>query len=99
MKTKTRMIPFADVLTWKSGDAGKGYAEAIVGDFENADGVLFTLERYPNHTYRLRGSWRLVMLGCIDEKSYPTRWYHSQFSAKSEAEAIAKILRKDRNYK
>lgn len=105
MKTKTQQNSGGSILKWEKGDAGQAYTEAIIGDFEDGDGVLFTLEHYP--TCHRRGPWRLLIViapgekhilwGCFDERDQPTRWYHSEETARSEAEAIAKVLLKDRS--
>lgn len=92
------------ILKWANGDAGKAYTEAIIGDFEDGDEVLFTLGHYP--TRPTRGSWRLLIVialgpenplwGYFDGTEGPTRWYHSEAAAKSEAQAIAKFLSREK---
>lgn len=89
------------LLDWK--DCG-GWEEAHLGDFEKGDGVRFTLERYAT-CYR-RGPWKLLIevasgpglikWGCFDDQDQPVRWYHYEGSAKIEADAIAQVLKKDR---
>lgn len=79
-------------------------SEATIGNFEGEDGVRFSLEHYPT-CYR-RGPWKLLIevnerkaphkWGCFDEQDQPVRFYHSEERAKQEAEAIAKVLLKDR---
>lgn len=83
------------------------YLEATVGDYDGGDGVRFTLDEYPT-CYR-RGPWRLLvevapgpghrLWGCFDDQDQPMRWYHHQENALSEADAIAKVLKEDRNRK
>lgn len=80
------------------------HEEAILGNFEGGDGVRFTLEMYPT-CYR-RGPWKLLIevaegpdhikWGCFDHQDQPVRFYHQESAARSEAEAIAKVLQADR---
>lgn len=85
-------------LTWK--DKGT-YEDAILGDFDNRDGVRFNLMKMPT-CYR-RGQWRLLIevvdryrtWGCFDDQDQPMRYYHSKENAIEEAEAIASVLWED----
>lgn len=78
-----------------------GYEDAILGDFDNRDGVRFNLVRMPT-CYR-RGQWRLLIevldqyrtWGCFDDQDQPMRYYHNKGNAIDEAEAIAKVLMED----
>jgi hypothetical protein len=88
-------------LVWQVIDR---YQEAVLGDFEEGDGVRFSLEYYPT-CYR-RGRWRLLvevaqgpahkLWGCFDDQDMPLRWYHFEANAKAEAQEIARVLLADR---
>lgn len=79
--------------------------EAILGKFEEDDGVRFSLMHMPT-CYR-RGPWRLlievsdryVTWGCFDDQDQPMRFFHSPDRAKEEAQAIADVLVADRERK
>lgn len=83
------------VLKWATHP---GYEEAILGDFENDDGVRFSLQYLP--TCNLRGPWKLLIevedwnktWGSFDDHDMPLRYYHSKECALSEADAIARAL-------
>jgi hypothetical protein len=85
----------------------KYHQEATLGDFNAGDGVRFSIEHYPT-CYR-RGPYKLVIevneakvphaWGCFDEQDQPVRFYHSEERAKQEAEAIATVLKQDREKK
>ena len=93
------------LLKWISDDVDY-YEEAVLGTWPE-DGVLFTITCCPT-CYR-RGKWRLLIeicggenhhcWGCFDDQDQPMRWFHSIENAKSESEAIAQILWKDRHGK
>jgi len=84
----------------------EGYQEATIGDYyaPEHDGVRFSIQFYST-CYR-RGRHRLLIeigvgpnhekWGCFDEADQPQRWYHLEENAKSEAEAIATVLLRDR---
>lgn len=64
------------------------------------DGVLFTISYQP--TCHRRGMYKLLidvcggdnheLWGCFDSQDQPVRYYHSEANAKSEAEALARVL-------
>ena len=94
-------------LEWKARmTAGQAYEEATVGDWTKQDGVRFTLVKYPT-CYR-RGPWKLLvevasgpahhLWGCFDLQDQPERWYHLEESARREAQAIADVLVRDREW-
>jgi hypothetical protein len=95
-------VPVGTVLKWEKG--GKYHEEAVIGQPKSGDGVTFSLEYYPT-CYR-RGQWKLVVevadgsghmkWGCFDSQDQPVRYYHHEASARTEAEAIAAVLLKDR---
>ena len=80
------------------------HEEALLGDPAAGDGVMFYLEHQPT-CYR-RGPWRLIVevaggphhhdWGCLDDADQPERNYHSEHAARSEAQALADVLLKDR---
>jgi len=88
-------------LRWKpiGGDSSQ---EAHLGS--KSDGVSFCLSYHPT-CYR-RGPWRLLVevchgrhhldWGCFDDQDQPLRYYHSEETAKAEANALAAVLLKDR---
>lgn len=85
-------------LNWKTTAYGE---EAELGNFEDVDGVRFSLLHLPT-CYR-RGPWRLLIeiddyhgaWGCFDDQDQPMRYYHSLERAKAEAQAIAGVLLDD----
>jgi len=89
-------------LEWKQFP---GYQDAVLGNFDDCDGVRFNLIHMPT-CYR-RGPWRLIIeiedrnrvWGCFDEQDQPMRWYHSEEVAKGEAQAIADVLISDHEQK
>ena len=97
-----------DTLHWTSMAlplrAAEDDQEAILGDFVGGDGVRFSITLHPT-CYR-RGRFRLLIevapgpqhhaWGCFDEQDQPMRWYHDLERAKLEAEAIARVLIRDR---
>jgi hypothetical protein len=90
------------LLDWKPADA-YGTKEAWLGTPD--DGVRFTISTHPT-CYR-RGPHRLLIevcggpnhhkWGCFDDADQPMRNYHQMLCAESEAECIARVLRKDRD--
>ena len=88
-----------NILNWT---LHQSYQEAVIGP--PGDCVTFSLSFRPS-CYR-RGQWRLLVevcggkhhldWGCFDEADQPERNYHHEANAKSEAEAIAKVLLADR---
>lgn len=78
--------------------------EAAIGQFDDGDGVRFSLVCYPS-CYR-RGAWRLLvevaegsrhhLWGCFDDQDQPMRYFHSEECARREAQAIANVLLMDR---
>ena len=87
------------LLHWKDVSS---HEEASLGTPD--DGVQFSLVTYST-CYR-RGPYRLLVeictgehhfsWGCFDDQDQPMRWFHHLENAKSEAEAIARVLLKDR---
>jgi hypothetical protein len=90
-----------DHLTWVEHSS---YYEATVGNFDEGDGVRFTLQCLPT-CYR-RGPWKLLIeiasgpmhhkWGCFDADDQPMRYYHVKESAYTEAQEIARVLVADR---
>jgi hypothetical protein len=92
-------------LEWTTPpDTHAPYREAILGDFDGGDGVRFSLIAQPT-CYR-RGVWKLLVevapgpmhhaWGCFDQADQPMRYYHLEFCALREAEALAAVLLADR---
>ena len=90
-----------EVLNWVSMGS---WEEAVVGCFDDGDGVRFTL--VPQPTCYRRGPWKLLvevafgpkhhLWGCFDDADQPLRYYHAKSHALAEAELIAKVLLEDR---
>ena len=82
-------------LDWKRTEFGD---EAILGNFDDDDGVRFSLQHLP--TCHIRGPWRLLIevedrkrvWPSFDLADSPMRWYHSFSRAQAEAEAIAEKM-------
>ncbi len=101
MNRKEKAKTEEPLLEWKPILNGRHF-EAELGTKE--DGVNFCLSYYST-CYR-RGQWRLLIevyeganhhkWGCFDQQDQPTRWYHSEVNARSEAELIAQVLLTDR---
>lgn len=100
-KAKANFKPDS-VLLWS--EIGASCREAILGDFTGGDGVRFSIQHQPT-CYR-RGPWRLLVevatlhherWGCFDEQDQPMRYYHQESCARSEAQAIATVLWRDRS--
>lgn len=87
------VVHWHDMGTWKSFRLGSP-----------GDDVAFCLTHQPS-CYR-RGPYKLLIevcsgenhhkWGCFDEQDQPVRYFHSEQNAKGEAEAIARVLWKDR---
>ncbi len=93
------------LLHWRSfTDIATSWREAHLRDFAGGDGVRFSIEHVPS--CHRRGPWKLLVevcsgenharWGCFDEQDQPQRWYHDEERAMLEAEAIARVLDRER---